>query len=81
MTPRGGRRKNGTGVAEPKPFAIFIGKGAGVSVRIAKTKWCLAATEVIVSAAPVHITRTEHGLLMTGEGVVRQHKTTIAVTG
>jgi hypothetical protein len=74
------RKKWGTNVAQAKPFSIFPGAGGKVGVRIGTSKPFFSADEVIVSAAPVRITCTGFGLHVTGEGVVRRHKSTIAVT-
>ena len=70
----------GSRVTEPQPFTVFLSKTGRVGVRIGTKRAYDSADEVIISAAPIFITRTEAGLLIAGEGVVRHHKGTIAVT-
>lgn len=74
------RKKWGTNVAQPRPFTVFPVDGTVVGVRIARCKPFLRAREVVVSASPVTITATPDGPRITGEGVVRRHGDTIAVT-
>ena len=72
--------KLGDRVTQAQPFTVFASKTGRVGVRIGTKRAYDSADEVIVSAAPVRITRGENGLLIAGEGVVRRHKNTIAVT-
>ncbi len=74
------RKKFGTNVVQPKPFTAFIGKDGTVGVRIAKSKPFVSGQELIVSASPVRVVNVDGALVITGEGVVRRHGGTIAVT-
>jgi hypothetical protein len=79
--PKKPRKKVGTNVAIAKPFAIFPGKRGGVGVRIGTSKPFFTATEVSLNAGLSIITRDGDGnLRIEGEGVVRRHGTTIAIT-
>lgn len=72
--------KLGDGPTKPQAFAVFAGKRGQVGVRIAGKRAYASAAEAIISASPVRITVVDGALRITGEGVVRQHKRTIAVT-
>ena len=71
--------KTGAGAEQPQPFEFVAARGR-VSVRVGSKRCYGSADEAIVSAAPVRITVVDGALLVRGEGVVRRHKTTIAVT-
>jgi len=66
--------------AQPKPFVIFRDAKGRVSVRIGTQRPSFAAAEIVVNAGMVIVTTTEDGLQISGEGVVRRHANTIAIT-
>lgn len=75
------RKKWGTDVAKPKPFTIFVTKRGLVGVRIGAQRPFFTAAEVALNAGLSIVTAsTEDGLRISGEGVVRRHRNTIAVT-
>jgi len=74
------RKAFGTNVAQPRPFTVFVAPCGLAAVRIAKCKPFRRAREVIIGAAPVRVVSTGDGLLITGEGVVRQDGDTIRIT-
>lgn len=74
------RKKFGTDVAQPLPFTAFIAKDGAVAVRIGKQKPFFTGRELVVSAAPIRVVNVDGALVITGEGVVRRHAGTIAIT-
>lgn len=74
------RRGYGTSAAQPRPFTAFLAEDGRVAVRIGTRRPFVRAREVIISAAPVFVTVVEGRIHIRGEGVVRQHESTIAIT-
>ncbi len=72
--------KLGDGPTKPQPFSVFLGKHGQPSVRIARKRAYQSAAEITITAGFVLVTVVNGGLLVSGEGVVRKHKDTIAVT-
>lgn len=71
---------NGDRVATPQPFSIFVSKNPKyVGVRIGNKRAYASAEEVFVLAEPVCVRATRDGLLIVGEGVVRQTGETIRI--
>lgn len=77
------RKKDGTNVAIARPFTVFRAPGTEqLGVRIGTSKPFIKADEVVISAAPLRIMVIGEPprLAIMGEGVVRRHGKTIAVT-
>lgn len=80
MTAPAQRKKWGTDVARPKPFTVFTGKDGRLAVRIGAQRPSFSAIEISLSAGLVIVTSSDAGIRITGEGVVRRHGETIAIT-
>ena len=72
--------KLGDRPTQAEAFAVFISKRGGVGVRIGRKRAYSTASEVTITAGYVRVTASSDGLLLEGEGVVRQHKQHIAIT-
>lgn len=73
--------KLGDRVAQPVPFTVFLAKNRKyVGVRIGGKLAYTSCAEAFISAAPVHVRTTKDGLLISGEGVVRQAGDTVRIT-
>lgn len=70
----------GSRVTQAQPFAVFLSKTGGVAVRIGTKRAYASAREVTITAGFVRVVSTAEGLLLTGEGVVRQHHDAISIT-
>lgn len=75
------RKKWGTNVAVAKPFTICESKFGQLAVRIGTCKPFATVDEVSLNAGLVIVTSSsDHGVVIKGEGVVRRHGRTIAIT-
>lgn len=73
--------KLGDRVAQPVLFTVFLAKNRKyVGVRIGTKLAYTSVGEAFISAAPIVVTVTKDGLLLAGEGVVRQAGDTVRIT-
>lgn len=80
MAPRG--YKVGDGAAQPHPFSVFTAKDGTVGVRIGKQRPYKSVSECsIAGVGYLLVTSTKDGLLLQGEGVVREANGVATITG
>ena len=72
--------KNGSRVTLAQPFTAFLSKRGDVGVRIGEKRAFASCRECFITAEPIVIRATKDGLLISGEGVVREEGDTIRVT-
>ncbi len=72
--------KAGDAVAKPQPFTVFLAKNGKVGVRIGSKRAYASVEECGISAQYVHVAATKDGLMISGEGCVRQYGSVIAIT-
>ena len=73
--------KLGSRVTQPTAFSVFLAKNRKyVGVRIGTKRAYSSAAEVFITAEPIRISVTRDGLLVEGEGVVREMGDTVRIT-
>lgn len=73
--------KLGDRSAQPTTFSVFVAKNRKfVGVRIGDKRAYVSVREAFITAAPVLVRVTPDGLLVVGEGVVRQVEDTVRIT-
>ncbi len=76
--PRGYRV--GQHVTQPHAFTVFRAKDGTIGVRIGRQRPFITSHECAISAGYVLVTSTPDGLLIQGEGVVRNHDGVVTIT-
>lgn len=73
--------KLGDGAAQPQPFTVFTARNGQVGVRIGRQRPYASVVECSISGVGyLIITTTKDGLLVQGEGVVRENHGVVAIT-
>lgn len=72
----------GSRVTQAQPFSAFLSKRGDVGVRIGERRTFASTRELFIgqTAQPVMVRATKDGLLISGEGVVRECGDTIRIT-